>query len=236
MLIQLILIQVITFVIIVAVLKKLLYTETAKEADRLKKLRDEYFAKEKELQTRAGLAQKEAEGKLSKSEEDARRYLEAKEKEADELKQGIVAKAREQAEEMIRAAANAKEKIREEIELEIKKNIPGAAVRIFKEALPAAAIEIIHSELIEEVVRRIKKLEKDVFKTKEKTGDLLSPYQVKKPEKEKLAQAISERAGHSVSLAEKEEKALVAGVVVKLGALVIDGSLENKLKQVRMRE
>ena len=47
--------------------------------------------------------------------------------------------------------------------------------------------------------------------------------------------AINEKAGHMVTLTEKEDTSLVAGIIIKLGALVIDGSLENKLKQVGER-
>lgn len=235
MLIQLLIIQVITFVIIVVVLKKLLYTETAKEADRLKKLRDEFFVKEKELQTRIEASRKDAEGRITKAEEDARKYRESKEKEAEKLKEEVVSKARNQAEEMVRSAVNSKVKIREEIELEVKKKIPAAAVRIFKEALPQAAVELIHAELVEEVVAKIKKLEKDLFKIKGEKGELISPYPIKKVEKERISYAISEKTGREISLVEREEKSLVAGIVVKLEALVIDGSLENKLRQVEER-
>ncbi len=236
MLIQLIIIQVITFVIIIVFLRKLLYTETTKESDRLKKLRDDFFLKEKELQSRIELAGKEAEGKAEKAEEDAREYLRVKEKEAEEMKQSVISKARDQAEEMIRTAVNSKAKIREEIELEVKKNVPGAAVRIFKEALPQAAIEMIHGELVQEMVDIIKKMERGVFKTRVQKGELLAPYPIRKAEKERIVSALSERAGYDISLTEREDKGLVAGIAVKLGSLVIDGSLENKLRQVKMRD
>jgi vacuolar-type H+-ATPase subunit H len=235
MLIQLIIIQVVTFLLIVLVLRKLLYTETAKEAQRLRVLREEYSKKEKELQVKIDEAAKDAAVKISKAEEEARKFLETKEKEAEAEKQEIVARARDKAEETIRAAINSKEKIREEIELEMKDEIPAAAVRIFKEALPAAAVQAIHDELITEVLMRIKKLEKDVFRVKSEKGELVSAYPLKKSEKDRIVSAISERTGYEVPLADKEDKELVAGVVVKLGSLVIDGSLENKLRQAEER-
>ena len=235
MLIQLVIIQIVTFAIIVVVLRKLLYSETAKEAQRLKKLKDEFSRKEKELLIKIDEARKDAQEKIAKAEEDARKFREAKEKEAQDLKDQIVAKARDRAEDMIKAAINSKEKIREEIELEMKNRVPAAAVRIFKETLPPHAQELMHDELIEEVIAKVKKLEKSTFKMKVEKGEILSPYPLKKGDKEKILSAISERAGRDISLVEKEEKGLVAGVIVKLGSLVIDGSLENKLRQVEER-
>ena len=232
MLIQLVIIQVITFVIIVVTLRKLLYSETAKESARLKLLRDEFSRKEKELQLKIEAAKKDAEEKIAKAEEEARRYRESKEREADDAKETIIAKARDRAEEMIKAAINSKEKIKEEIHLELKGKIPVAAVRIFKEALPEPAREIMHDELVEDVIAKVKKLEKAMFKTKTEKGELLTPIPLKKQDKEKVLSAINEKTGHMVTLTEKEDASLIAGIIIKMGALVIDGSLENKLKQM----
>ncbi|MDO8525377.1 MAG: F0F1 ATP synthase subunit delta [Candidatus Omnitrophota bacterium] len=235
MLIQLIVIQVIAFVIIVVVLKKLLYTETARESDRLKKLKEEFAVKERELQVKIESAEANAAAKIAKSEEDARNFRAGKEKETESLREEIIRKARERAEETIKAAINSKEKIREEIELEMKKKIPVLANSIFKYVLSAAAAELMHNELIEELASRVKKLDNSAFKIKTERGELLSAYPLKKSDSEKIAAAISAKAGHAVSLSEKEDKGLIAGIIVKLGAIVIDGSLENKLKQAEER-
>ena len=85
MLIQLIVIQAVTFIVIILVLKKLLYSETAKEADRLRLLKDEFAHKEKELQVKIDVAKKDAVEKIARAEQDAQKYIETKGKEADEL-------------------------------------------------------------------------------------------------------------------------------------------------------
>ncbi len=235
MLIQLIIIQVIIFVIIVVVLKKLLYTETAREADRLKKLKEEFAIKEKELQVSMRAAENSAAEKIAKAEEDASKFCDTKEKEAESLKQEIIRKARDRAEDTLKAAINSKEKIREEIELEMKERIPVLASSIIKYALSAQAAELIHNELIEELASKLRKLDNNAFKTKTDRGELLSAYPLKKSDKEKITSAISAKVGREVSLSEKEDKGLIAGIIVKLGAIVIDGSLENKLRQTEER-
>jgi F-type H+-transporting ATPase subunit b len=232
MLIQLIIIQVVTFIVIIFVIRKMLYTETTKETERLKKLRDEFSKKEKELQVKIEAAQKDAEAKLAETEKNVRKYREAKEKEAQDLREAILAKARDRAEEMVKAAVNSKGKIKEELELEMKGRIPAAAVKLFKETLPAEAREGMHNELVQEVAARIRKLDKEMFKTRLEKGELLSAYPVKKSDKEAMLSAISEKTGHGISFTEKEDKEIVAGLIIKLGTLVIDGSLENKLRQI----
>jgi len=232
MLFQLIIIQAITFFVIVLVLKKLLYSETAKEAERLRILKDEFSKKEKELQVQTAAAKKDAEEKIAKAEKDAKAYRETREKEAEALKEAILSRARANAEDMVKAAINSKEKMREEISIELKKNMPVSAARIFKEVLSDSVRQAIHEEMVEDVLAKVKKLDKGMFKMKQEKGELLAPYPVKKADKDKLIAAISEKCGFNVSLAEKEDRSLVAGIIVKLGSLVIDGSLENRLRQV----
>ena len=232
MLIQLIIIQIITFIIIVFTLRKLLYSETAKESQRLKLMKEEFSKKEKELQLKIETAKKDIEAKLAKAEEDARKYREDKEKEADAVREAIIVKARDRAEEMIKVAINSKEKIKEEISLELKGKVPIAAMRIFKEALSVRIREVMHDELVEDVIAKIKKLEKTMFVTKVETGEILTPIPLKKQDKEKVLSIINEKIGRMVAFTEKEDNSLLAGIIVKLGALVIDGSLENKLRQV----
>ncbi|MFA5143641.1 MAG: F0F1 ATP synthase subunit delta [Candidatus Omnitrophota bacterium] len=235
MLIQLIIIQIITFLVIVLVLKKLLYNETAKEAARLAKLREEFTRKEKELQVRIDAAVRDAEEKVARAEKEAQDYMSAKEKEAERMKDSLVEKARDKAEDMVKAAVNSKEKIKEEIYNELKGMIPAAALRIFKEALPAEAREMMHEDLVKGVIDKIKKMEKEMFKVKSSRAEFLTPCAVKKQDKEKIAALINERVGRTITLTESLDKALVAGVVIKLDSLIIDGSLENKLKQIQER-
>ena len=71
-----------------------------------------------------------------------------------------------------------------------------------------------------------------MFVTKVETGEILTPIPLKKQDKEKVLSIINEKIGRMVAFTEKEDNSLLAGIIVKLGALVIDGSLENKLRQV----
>ena len=82
------------------------------------------------------------------------------------------------------------------------------------------------------MIGEIKQIEKSKFKVKTKTGEIISAYSLERNERSQLASLIFEKIGHKVDFNEKEDKGLVAGVVINLGTLVIDGSLENRLKQV----
>ena len=232
MLFQLIIIQVITFLAIVFALKKFLYTETAKEAIRLRALKEENTRKQKELQERIEAAETADKERIARVEEDNRRNRTNAEKEALEAKNRIIREAKEEAEQIVKAAFNRKEKIREELILELQKKTPAAASRIFKEVLSSEAKKIVHDELVDKVAAHIKKIEQVKFKINVKRVELTSAYPLEGRQKNILAASISDRLGKKIDFDEKEDKKLIAGVIVQLGTLVIDGSLENRLRQI----
>ncbi|MFH0763882.1 MAG: F0F1 ATP synthase subunit delta [Candidatus Omnitrophota bacterium] len=233
MLIQLIIIQVITFIAIVFVLRKLLYTETAKETRRLAELKEANARKEQELQMKLEEAEGAYRQKIAKVEEDAKRLRAKAEEEAEEIRQKTLARAREEAELVMKTALNAKEKIREEINFEMRKEVPALAAQMFKEVISARAKEMAHKELVKEVTKEIRALEKSRFSAKAKTIEVSSPYPLEKEEKSEVASAVCEKLGNKVPLEEKLDKELIAGIEVKVGTLIIDGSILNRLRQAK---
>ncbi|MDD5423427.1 MAG: F0F1 ATP synthase subunit delta, partial [Candidatus Omnitrophica bacterium] len=143
-----------------------------------------------------------------------------------------VENAKLEAERIVKAAAGAKDKIREEITVEKTREAPKLALRIFKETLSEKAKAVIHEELVKEVAGRIKGIEKSRFSVKVKKGELASAFSLKKDDRDAILAAVFDRLGERIPFEDKEESGLIAGIVVKLGSLIIDGSLVNRLKQV----
>ncbi len=235
MLIQLVVIQIITFAAIVFALRKLLYVETAKETERLKKLKQEAAARQKELTQKIEAAENAYREKVAMAEEHIRSFRLKAEEQAEEMKKNVLDKAERESERILNAATNAREKMREEIALEMRKKAPEAASHIFTEVLSDKTKLIAHKELVKEVESVVKKIDDAKFNLKIEKGELDSAYPLDKNEKIRLSSLVIERLGHKITFEEKIDKNLVAGVVIRLGTLVIDGSLENRLKQIEER-
>jgi len=235
MLLQLIIIQAITFVAIVFALKRLLYTETTKEAIRLRALKAENAVKQRELQEKISASETTYKDKLTKAEEDVRRLKTQAQDEVAEAKKKILDEAKEEAERIVRIAFNKKERIREEVKVEIERKLPRMASRIFEEALLPEARKVVHENLLKELAAHIEKIEKSKFSVKEKKGELISAYPLGSQEKNKLISGISLKIGHKIDFEETEDKKLIAGCVIRLGTLAIDGSLEYRLRQIEVK-
>ncbi len=235
MLIQLVIAQIVTFVAIVFVLKRLLYSESAKETLRLRKLKEETALKQKELQQKIEAAQTAYRERMSEAEEKARALIIKSEEETEALRKRVLEKAKDDAENVVKSALNAKEKMREEIFVEIWKKVPALASRVFKEVLSPEVQEMVHKEQVRDVVEKLKKIDKAAFKSKVERGDIISAYPLSKSEKAEVESLIRLGVGYAVPTHETEDRKLVAGVIIKLGTIMIDGSLDNRLKQVELR-
>ncbi len=236
MVFQLVIVQLVTFVAIVFVLRKLLYAESAKEMLRLKKLKEETADKQIDLQKKIDAAQDAYKEKMAEAEEASRAYNLKSKEEANELKKQVLDKANEEAEQIVRSAFNAKEKMREEIAEEIaeemRKRAPMLISRIFKEFLSPAVRDMAHKELVRDVMDKIKKADKISFKSKVDKGEIVSARPISDKDKSEIELLIRDNLGYEVPLHGKEDGELVAGVIIKLGTILIDGSLDSRLKQV----
>jgi len=232
MLIQLVVIQIITFVAIVFTLRKLLYVETAKEAGRLKKLKQEAAAMQRELTQKMEAAENAYREKVAVAEEHIRSFRLKAEEQAEEMKKDTLDRANEESERILNAASNAREKMREEIALEMRKRAPALASRIFIDVLSEKTKLAAHREFVVEVANEMKKIDKAKFNLKIEKGELETAYPLDKSEKSSLSSLVVERLGYKIPFEEKVDERLVAGVIIRLGTLVIDGSLSNRLRQV----
>tara|TARA_B100000579_G_scaffold88304_1_gene69397 strand:- start:178 stop:711 length:534 start_codon:yes stop_codon:yes gene_type:complete len=62
---------------------------------------------------------------------------------------------------------------------------------------------------------------------------LSSPYKIDDNLKNKITEVAKTISGSDPQIEEKIDKSLIGGIVIKIGDSVIDGSLKNKLKQLK---
>jgi F-type H+-transporting ATPase subunit delta len=65
-----------------------------------------------------------------------------------------------------------------------------------------------------------------------RTAQVRSAYSLTKAEQQHLSKILANRLGGSVELAVELDKSLIGGVVIRVGDLVIDGSIRGKLEKL----
>ncbi len=228
---QLIVIQIITFIALVFVLRKIMYSASFKETKRLQQLSQENARRTQELAKKIEEAETEYKRRIYGAEEEMRRLKAQAQQEIEQLRQESLSKAKQESERIVNQALNAKEKIKEEIEAQMRGKSIALASKLTARILASKNQRLLHEGLIDEILEEIEKIEPSKLQVKVDKGELITPYEIAKAKKDKIASLLSRKTGKEISLEEKIAAEMIAGITIKLGSLVIDGSLAGKLKE-----
>ena len=231
LIIQLIIIQVLTFLALVFVLRKIIYSASYLETKRLQQLNEENSKKTQELAAMLEDAQRQCQEKMESAEKEAKRLKSQAEEEIGKLKEDVLNKARQEGERIVNQALNTKEKLKEEIESKMVEKSIEQSLKLIHAVLSAQNQLSLHQGLVDNILEEIEKTEPEKLKINIYQGKLLTPYEITIPKREKIIAVLSKKSGKEISLEEEIDKNIIAGITIKLGSLVIDGSLANKLKE-----
>lgn len=232
---QLIIIQVITFIALVFVLRKIMYSASYLETKRLQQLAEENSKKSQELTSKMEEAERQYREKIEGAEKEAKRLKAQAEEELGRLKEEVLDKARQESERIVNQALNTKEKLKEEIESQMVQKSIEQSLRLIQAVLTAANQLALHEGLVESILEELEKTEPEKLKINIHQGKIITPYEIAKPMKVKMISLLSKKSGKDISLEEEIDKNIIAGISLKFGSLIIDGSLANKLREAAER-
>lgn len=232
---QLVLIQIATFVMLVLVLRKLLYSETARALKRLQQLNRENEIKSEELHEKNEEAQKRYLQRVREAEEEIRKMKETAQVEAKQFKEKFIEEAKKESEKIILTAQKNKEALRLEIAREMEVKAIDFAGELLKEALPKEAVKKIHTGLVEEIILGIKELDMERIEEGITNVQVICAYALDVKEKKQIEDILSERTNKRFEIKEQVEDELIAGIIIKIGNLVLDASIANRLEEARQK-
>ncbi len=229
---QLVLIQVTTFALIILFLRWLLYSHISRALKRLQHLNQENMEKEKALKEELERARKGAEREI----EEGRRQAEGIKREAREgaekVKKDMLDQARKEVKRLINGAARDCQRKSVELSLEMQGKAVYLAADMIRYIFTEKGQEDLHSQLIDELLGEIKDLDKQKVKAEGSKAEVICSYPLRDAQKKSLKGTLSSKLNREILLIEKIDKEIIAGLIIRLGGFVIDGSIKNKLKKI----
>jgi len=226
----LIILQVIVFVVIIFFLRKMMYSASSEEIDRLKKLEAEYTRRTNDLAAKLDETERQLKARADLAEDEARRISEQAKADAEKVKEEALVKARQESERIVSQALSTKDKVKEDIESQMKDRCASISQDMIRKIFNSKHQQPVHEGFVNEIIEELERVEAGKLNVLSEKGELITPYEIDERTKEKIASIISKKSGKKISLSEKIDKSVIAGIVIKLGSLVIDGSLSGRLK------
>lgn len=230
LILEMIVIQGLTFLALIFLLKKVLYSHFSKAMRRLQLLSQDNERKRVELQAKLEKNEKEFQAKLKESEDRAAKIREEAESQADEIRNHALAEAKAETDKLLEAARTKQEELRKELEAEITDKAAHVAADALRYVFSSQMDQGIHHYLVRDLLAELEKMEgKRINGTGE--AHLVVPYALEEGEKEKLLEILRNKTKRKMELRVEIDRSVIAGMVLKLDTLILDGTLRAKIKE-----
>ncbi len=232
MLLNLLIIQTITFIGIFFLLRFLFSRHLNTALERLNTLHEENLIKEQQLTEELKRAKEEGDAEIKRAKNEAALLIEEARDEGVKVRMNLEEQAKVQVSKIIADGNIEAERFKEKSMKETEAHSLDLALKLVERLLSEKDTASLQQEFISEIISEISKLDKDQFsvasdRVKVTSSQLLSPEQ-----KENLQTVLKEKTGSEMIFEEILRKDLIGGLIVEIGGLVIDGTLKNKLQRI----
>src|SRR3989338_9007964 len=231
MLIQLAIIQVITFAAIILVLRFVFSRNLNSALGRLNALHEGNLVKEDQLSDEVKRAKEERDAEVKKGRDEAVLVIEEAKKEALVLRMKMDDEARLQAEKIVQRGREEIEKLKEAALKDMEDKSLKTAWDIAEAVLSNESKEALWLQLANEMLDEIAKLPAEKFSLISEAVKLYSSHPLQEPQRERLRSIFKDKLGSVPALEEIIKKELICGICLEAKGLVLEGNLKNRLER-----
>jgi len=232
MLIQLLILQFITFIGIIFLLRFLFSRNLKSALERLNVLHEENLAKEEELKEELRRAKEENQMQIQQGKDEAKLIIEEAGKDAQRIRMNMEAQAKQQADKIIADGRLEVEKLKASVIKDIQAQSVELASRMIAELLTETDKIALQYEFANGVIEEISRLPKEQFNVQGNQVKVVSSFLLLDRQKNAIKRVLAEKLGKEIELNEQIDPQLIGGLTVELGGMVIDGTLKSKLQRI----
>lgn len=232
LIISLVLFQVLIFAGLIFILRRVMTKNVTDATRHLEELNQDYTKKEQEVNRQLQEAQQKSQNILKETQEEVEKLRAQIIKEAESERDKILEQARAQSDTIIQQAEKSRQMLIAEINQRIVENALIRAAELIQQVLPERLRERIHRYWVEDL---ISSSFGDLDRLHLPEGVLevraASAFKLTNDQRQALKAKIEEKLGHQINFREEIAPGIIAGLVVNIGSLVLDGSLKNKIQE-----
>ncbi len=230
---QFLLLQVVIFVALAVVLRRLLGRHATTATTHLQGLSQEYLKKHEELKQHVEEGERHYQEQLTKVQEEAQQLKIQASKEAEATRQHAVEQAHQEAERIIQQATQARAALQQELTRTFEARAAAQACKLLEEALPDEFRALLHPHWVDGLLKNgLVNLERIQSREPVREAQVISAFPLTPAQRKALLERLQAGLGADVALQEAVDSSLIAGLSITVGHLVLDGSVVSKLRAV----
>ena len=223
-----IVVHAVVLVAVIFLIKRLLLNDTMKAVKKINEVEAEVRKKEEVVRREIADHEKEYAARRAKAEEDMRNQKEQAEKEIMAFKEKIIGEAKEEAKHTVEKAKSNEEKFRQQLRREMEDKSVKYAGEIFRMVFSDTLTDALNQKFIEELLSELEDVDTSSVTVEEGEGTFTVSRPLAPEQKAHLEQVIASKFGVTSGVVEAVDPDVLAGLVLKLGSLEIDGTLRSR--------
>lgn len=217
---------------ILLVIRFYLFRNVTDVTSRLNKLSEDHSRKEEAAKQTLAEAEQKASAMLARAEEDVSDMKIKGGKEIQMEREQVIKAARLQSDHIVQQANKTRDFLLAELDEKVRDAAVTKACELLQQVIPDNLRRGVHTLQVRHMISGgLQGLSAVNFAAG--TGDLriTSAYNLAEDERDNLHNELRARVGMSVQISEETDSDLIAGLVITVGGLVIDGSLKYSIQE-----
>lgn len=235
MVLTIIIFQGLVFIGLIFVLRHFMQEHVSGAMGHMQKLNDELLKQQAELKEKIAAAEKEYQTKFTKAQQEVSQMQATAKQEVTKSLEDARARAQLEREKLINEAVDTRDKMRQEIMGEMEQRAIQYSFDLIREFFSEELQKAANDILIKEVIEGLKEVDVESFEIKSDTAELVVPEPLSQESRARLQKVLKEKIKRDIQFKEEVKPDIIAGLVLKFGTLVVDGSLANRLKESSAR-
>jgi F0F1-type ATP synthase delta subunit len=223
--------QVVILGVVLGLLRRLIFSDTNSAINRLTKLDNMNREKEKLLARKLEQAQKQIDEQKQLIQDEEQKIKAEARRAANQLHEDIIRKAKEEGDEIIKKAQATRDQIKMDAVIEAESKMIEICGEVLIKTLSQVINEQINAKLVEEFISELDKADLTKINSDVSEIEIISSLPVVPAEEEKIKTILSTKLKRPIRLYTKEDPRLLGGILMKIGTMVVDGSLSERINE-----
>jgi len=219
------------FIVLIFVLRQFMKGHISGAVGHLETMNDELMKQQAELKQKVAEAETEYKSKMEKIQRETTETMTKARQDAKKTMENSRTQALEERTKLINEALQTREKMRQEVMAQMEEKAIFYSKEIITEFFSGDLGRLVHEELVKELIAALKDMDVGHFQIKADKVDIVSAEPLSAEWKRGIQKVLKEKIKKEVSLNETTDPSLVAGVTLKFGVFMVDGSLVHRLKE-----
>jgi F0F1-type ATP synthase membrane subunit b/b' len=230
--VALIILQLVIFSALIYFFRKIMNQNVVVATQHLDELRHDYEKKQKQIDAQMEEAKAQAQAIVDQARGDVEKQKSEILTNAQKERDRVTQEARAHAEEMVQQAEKSRYQLLAELEHRITRESVQRASELIGQVLPEPFKKEVHAHWTEELLKgKLTQLE-DVRVPSDIQGvKIISAFPLEEAQRQLLSKNIKNKLGKDIQIKEEVDPKIVAGLIISMGSLLIDGSLKNKIEE-----